>query len=164
MNRVGFTLLELLVVLAIIGVLIALLLPAVQQAREAARRMQCTNNLKQVLATHNFEGIYGFIVPGMSQTDGTAHAGWNDARWAWGAMLLPFIEQSPMYEQLQLSELSDSNNYHFNAVRDSNEIALMQTMLSAYDCPSNVCLLSTIETQSLRRLSARMVKTPSILS
>ncbi len=93
-TRTGFTLVELLVVIAIIGVLVSLLLPAVQQAREAARRMQCTNNMKQlVLATHNYHDTFGTLPPfGMGGTvtyDYSPHV-----------MLLPFFEQQARYDIL----------------------------------------------------------------
>lgn len=102
-SRSAFTLVELLVVIAIIGVLVALLLPAVQAAREAARRMSCSNNLKQLgLALHNYHDVYKSF-PSLSQ--GTQHgapdAYWsnNDAGCNGIVFLLPFIEQTALYEQ-----------------------------------------------------------------
>ena len=106
----GFTLVELLVVIAIIGILIGLLLPAVQAAREAARRMECTNKLKQIaLAQHNHHDVYGFIPPAMSLTmyEGIeVVGGWNSSRettyWRqftnWLFPTLPYIEQVNVFE------------------------------------------------------------------
>ncbi|MEX0792844.1 MAG: DUF1559 domain-containing protein [Pirellulaceae bacterium] len=91
----GFTLVELLVVIAIIGVLVALLLPAVQQAREAARRMQCSNNMKQIgLALHNYHDTHGKFPMGSRHQGGFGPS--------WWAGLLPFIEQNPLFQQLNL--------------------------------------------------------------
>ncbi len=96
MRRNGFTLVELLVVIAIIGILIALLLPAVQAAREAARRMQCANNLKQLaLAMHNYEGTHGVLPPTAFEFTATLRG--NEL--SWNCFILPFIEKMSIYEQ-----------------------------------------------------------------
>ena len=104
-RRSGFTLIELLVVIAIIGVLVSLLLPAVQQAREAARRTQCRNNLKQVgLALHNFHDTHGAFPPARLLLDGPIPA--NDFATvlgsdepSWLVRLLPFLEETTQYDQ-----------------------------------------------------------------
>lgn len=113
-RRKAFTLIELLVVIAIIAILIALLLPAVQQAREAARRTQCKNHLKQLgLALHNYHDIHQVYPPayvghptqsgtafGVSYPDDNAN---GPSGFAWGSLLLPQLDQSPLYNQLNYS-------------------------------------------------------------
>ncbi len=101
--RRGFTLVELLVVIAIIGILVALLLPAVQAAREAARRMSCSNNLKQLgLSLHNYHDTYKTFPPGVTAVNerGPGRGG----RWgfSWFVHILPFIEQGPMADKLYI--------------------------------------------------------------
>ena len=104
-KRCGFTLIELLVVIAIIGVLVGLLLPAVQMAREAARRMSCGNNLKQIgLAVHNYETShrhfppgYNDVLPNVMGSGGISHyanvwEGTDITAWSWGSDILPFME------------------------------------------------------------------------
>lgn len=108
-RRRAFTLVELLVVIAIIGILIALLLPAVQAAREAARRAQCTNNLKQLgLALHNYHDTYKKF-PSLGQgteEGGTVYAESNYGHLSGVAVLLPFMEQGPVYDQLTSPQAS----------------------------------------------------------
>ena len=94
----GFTLIELLVVIAIIAILIALLLPAVQQAREAARRTQCKNNLKNIgLALHNYHDVYSMFPPG---TIASSRGGWGTS---WFVRILPFADQAPLFNQMDFN-------------------------------------------------------------
>ena len=98
----GFTLIELLVVIAIIAILIALLLPAVQQAREAARRTQCKNNLKQLgLAMHNYHDVHKCFPMGWWDRWSAGYGDVaNNGHWGWGTYLLPYMDQAPLYNQL----------------------------------------------------------------
>ncbi len=118
--RHGFTLIELLVVIAIIAILVALLLPAVQQAREAARRTQCKNNLKQLaLAIHNYHDTHGCLP--IADVDGSVNAVSAHAR------LLPYIEQSALYSRVDFNVPYD----HVNNTVPRN------TELPAFRCPSD---------------------------
>jgi prepilin-type N-terminal cleavage/methylation domain-containing protein len=106
-NKLGFTLVELLVVIAIIGTLVGLLLPAVQAAREAARRMSCQNNLKQLgLAIHNYEGSFGRLPPSAIVDLSVSSTG-NNGSWGVHGRILPFMEQSNLYEAVDLSRAWD---------------------------------------------------------
>jgi prepilin-type N-terminal cleavage/methylation domain-containing protein/prepilin-type processing-associated H-X9-DG protein len=126
-RRAAFTLIELLVVIAIIAVLIALLLPAVQSAREAARRAQCVNNLKQIgLAMHNYHDSVscfpmsmGFDAPGFGYPEPVSYSGLS--------MLLPFLEQSVTYNSI---------NYSIHRADPGNNTALA-TSVSSFVCPTD---------------------------
>lgn len=124
----GFTLVELLVVIAIIGILVGLLLPAVQAAREAARRMQCSNNLKQLaLATHNYHDAHRSFPSGYIRTSG-------GAGWGWGALALPFIEQEAMFQRLQVTR---ANLDTILQLPPPDIAQLMQIPISIFRCPSD---------------------------
>ena len=126
-QRPGFTLIELLVVIAIIGVLIALLLPAVQAAREAARRAQCINNLKQLgLALHNYHDSVRVLPPGASDMNN----GWQ--QWSPLAMLLPFMEQGPLYNAINFNNTGDGC---YPGGRNSTVI---HSTVSIFLCPSDM--------------------------
>jgi prepilin-type N-terminal cleavage/methylation domain-containing protein/prepilin-type processing-associated H-X9-DG protein len=141
--RRGFTLIELLVVIAIIAVLIALLLPAVQSAREAARRIQCVNNIKQLaLALHNYSTASGAFPPGIDTTYGFSVYGsvavppgrlsdWLS--WSAQAMLLPYLDQGPIY---------NAANFSWNCCYDSPQsnainYTVYNLRISSFLCPSD---------------------------
>ncbi|MDX1966605.1 MAG: DUF1559 domain-containing protein [Planctomycetaceae bacterium] len=127
--RQGFTLIELLVVIAIIAILIALLLPAVQQAREAARRSQCVNKLKQLgLALHNYHDTFNTFSPGWIGVQGGVHNTEGNSGFGWGAHILPQIDQGPLYGRLNFNR--ECYDPAFNAVA-------MSSVLSAFRCPSD---------------------------
>jgi prepilin-type N-terminal cleavage/methylation domain-containing protein len=104
-TRSGFTLVELLVVIAIIGILVALLLPAVQSAREAARRMQCQNNLKQLaLSLHNYHEAMKSFPPAITTQGSEDPTQYNSVRAGWTITLLPYVEQQTLYDALDLTQ------------------------------------------------------------
>lgn len=122
----GFTLIELLVVIAIIAILIALLLPAVQQAREAARRSQCKNNLKQLgLALHNYHDTQNIFPPGWFGYD--LNRGYFSTQFAWGALLLPGLDQAPLWNSI---------DFRRRAV-DSANIPILKEVAPVFVCPSD---------------------------
>lgn len=142
MYRRAFTLVELLVVIAIIGVLVALLLPAVQAAREAARRMSCNNNLKQVaIAMHNYHDTFQRLPPGQWNNYYTNDAPW--IRGCWVQPMLPFIEQKNLYEIYDSARKTNGDW----ALLCPNKDSIIKTLI----CPSdgNSPKTKTIDTNSV---------------
>src|SRR3712207_3603058 len=140
-TRRGFTLIELLVVIAIIGVLIALLLPAVQSAREAARRAQCTNNLKQIgIAIHNYHDANNAVPPigvfNFNNMPGDSNP--NAQEFPMIPRVLPFLEQQPLYNAINWFHTAETPN-NANATPATNwpNTTVAATQLNAILCPSD---------------------------
>ncbi len=129
----GFTLIELLVVIAIIAILIALLLPAVQQAREAARRSQCKNNLKQLgLALHNYHDVHSTFPPASvrTPTGGTINE-WESSMIGWQARILSFMEQPALFNQIDWNIMPGAGS------GTSPNVTVRAVEIPAYRCPSD---------------------------
>lgn len=141
-NRVGFTLIELLVVIAIIGILVAILLPAVQQAREAARRSNCKNNLKQIgLALHNYHDSHNiFPQGGLGYRIGTNPLfGPKATTCGFLVMILPYVDQTTIY-----------NSFNFNAgYMETANLTLALNVPSLYLCPSSTVMRSNKSTSTV---------------
>ena len=127
-DRGAFTLIELLVVIAIIGVLVGLLLPAVQQAREAGRRISCVNNMRQVgIALHNYADVRGSFPVGWPANDDFK------AEWGWPVFLLPMLEEQVLFDNLKVSTQTLRD-----AIGDASVRPFLQTRLSGFRCPSDL--------------------------
>jgi prepilin-type N-terminal cleavage/methylation domain-containing protein/prepilin-type processing-associated H-X9-DG protein len=134
-SRNGFTLIELLVVIAIIAILIALLLPAVQAAREAARRMQCTNNLKQLgLSVHNYHQVQN-VLPAenmfLGPNVGNNGWGWNAS---WAIFMLPNLEQNPLYNAYNFSVQANADATVPGGMANTT---VTYTAINVFSCPSD---------------------------
>ena len=125
----GFTLVELLVVITIIGLLVGMLLPAVQAARKAGRRAQCMNNFKQVgLALQGYMVSFGYFPPGTTSAPMPNYEGFG-----WGSQILPYLEQKPLFDQIKFND----NGYVGSSPSNSRVVGNM--VVPVYNCPSSPC-------------------------
>jgi len=137
-RRIGFTLIELLVVIAIIAILISLLLPAVQQAREAARRTQCRNNMKQIgLALHNYHDVFNSFPPGYVAKIPNNKTSSERSMFAWGSLILPYIDQGNVYQVLDPGNVLTLDQRLLDPVVGPALVAAIQTPLASFRCPTD---------------------------
>ncbi len=128
LRKKGFTLVELLVVIAIIGILVALLLPAIQAAREAARRTQCNNNLKQIgVALHKYHDTYKILPPSYVNNG-------PEIMWGWGMLILPFMEQQALFDTIDPVRWGGGGG---NPVHRADTNPDLTLRIEGYRCPSD---------------------------
>lgn len=152
----GFTLVELLVVIAIIGVMVGLLLPAVQAAREAARRMSCSNNLKQIgLALHNYHDTFQKFPPARVRSTNGGRDSWTTNNIGWHARILSMMEQAPLYDRINWSAWDGAT------VAEHADLRIAQ--VPAYRCPSDPGrgAFSWVDPAGVRQVGSSLVSTDS---
>ena len=145
-SRPGFTLVELLVVIAIIGTLVGLLLPAVQSAREAARRSACSNNVRQLaIATHNYQSARGTFPPSMLHTPGTTFTS-NNGSWSIHGRILPYLEEGAAAVKVNLEQAWDDGFSPENLTRNWGTVK--DARIGPFFCPSETNLFFRTKTRS----------------
>ena len=155
-QRTAFTLVELLVVIAIIGILISLLLPAVQAAREAARRTQCSNNLKQLaLASHNYHDTLKVFPPGFVRDFNMFGSKSKRSNWGWAAFLLNYMELGNLSDDLEVY-----GDPLFIAADDPDKLAILQKPIAQFWCPSDGAVLDYDDRYRYRSLFTNAGKRP----
>ena len=133
-RKPGFTMVELLVVIAIMAAMIVLLLPAIQQAREAARRTQCKNNLRQFgVALHSYHDTMGVFPAAQYVNLWSGEAGAPNSEWSWAVMLLPYLDQGPLFISLDVGYTTFQQ-----AANDPARLALMTKSPPVFICPADV--------------------------
>ncbi len=135
-RRAAFTLIELLVVIAIIAILIALLVPAVQKVREAAARLQCSNNLKQLgLGFHNYHGSFKRLPPGLSWTSPSSF--YSGARHSWFPLILPFVDQEPLFNMLPQPQTQNLQWTPWYSTQANNATGPTRVIVPLVLCPTD---------------------------